>query len=160
MPKILTVGTEDFDFPIEGDNANYGSSITDWATAVTDGLTTVVQPNDITVTTASINNNVLVATPIPGFLFDTSEVISINAEAIVTRSTTSPAEIRCENVYINGNFNGTDWAVTVQTIAGIDSGVTFDINSSGQVTYISDNMAGTGYVGQIVFKAKVFNQPE
>lgn len=158
MPKILTVGTEEFEFPLQGENADYGEQVTDWASAVTDALTTVQQPNDILTTSAAINNNQSTFVNIPGFAFDTSEVIEIEASAIVTRSTSSPAVTVTENFEIRGNYNGTDWTIEINSNAKIDSGVDFEITSSGQVQYTSSNMTGSGYVGSIIFKARVFNQ--
>lgn len=155
MAKTLTVGTEEFDFPEEGDNAGYGENVTDWATAVSDALSTVQQRNDITNTTAAILNNVSVATAISGFSFDTSEVISINSEFIITRTTDVPAVSLVESGYIEGNFNGSDWTIVVESVG--NSGVTFDITAAGQVTYTSTNMTGTNYSGEIRFRAKVFN---
>lgn len=156
MPKILIVGTEEFEFPIVGENAGYGEQITDWATAVTDALTTVQQPNDLLPTTANIANNITVFTNIPGFSFNTSEVIAINAECIIQRSLTSPATVLAENTTISGNFDGTNWTISVSGEG--DSGVEFDITPAGQIQYKSSNLVGSGYLGSIIFKAKVFNQ--
>lgn len=158
MPKILIVGTEEFEFPLVGENADYGESVTDWASAVTDALTTVQQPNDILTTTAAINNNQTSYVNIPGFAFDTSEVIEIQAEAIVTRSTSSPVATLTENFEIRGNYNGSEWSIEINSNSKEDSGVDFDITSSGQIQYKSSNMIGSGYVGSIIFKARVFNQ--
>lgn len=156
MPKVLIVGNEEFDFPVQGDNPDYGEQITDWAEAVSDALTTVQQPNDILPTQASINNNQSTFTNIPGFAFDTSEVISINAEYIVNRSTTSPSQVLTESGTIQGNYNGTSWRIS-RSFDG-DADIEFDITSGGQVQYKTANLSGSGYVGSIIFKAKVFNQ--
>jgi hypothetical protein len=156
MPKILVVGTEEFEFPLVGENADYGEQVTDWASAVTDALTTVQQPNDILPTQAAINNNQTTFSNIAAFSFDTSEVIAINAEYIINRTTTSPAETISESGNIQGNYNGTSWTIS-RSFDG-DADVEFDITSGGQVQYKSGNMTGTGYVGSIIFKAKVFNQ--
>jgi hypothetical protein len=158
MPKILIVGTEEFEFPLVGENADYGEQVTDWASAVTDALTTVQQPNDILTTSAAINNNQTTYVNIPGFSFDTSEVIAIEAQATVTRSTSSPAFTVVEDFHIEGNYNGTEWTISVTTNSKEDSGVDFDITSSGQIQYASSNIVGSGYIGQVLFKAKVFNQ--
>lgn len=159
MPKILIVGTSEYEFPLVGENADYGEQVTDWATAVTEALTTVQQPNDILVTTAAINNNVTTFTNIPGFSFDTSEVIAIQAEATVTRSTSSPAFTVVEDFDIDGNYDGTEWTIAISSNCKIDgSGVDFEITSGGQIQYKSSNLSGTGYTGAILFKAKVFNQ--
>lgn len=155
MPKTLTIGTEDFEIPLEGENGNYGEQISDWCEAVTDALETVQQRNDIPNTTATILNNRTSATSVTGFLFDTSEVISINSEFIVTRTTDSPAATLVESGFIQGNFNGSDWSITITSTG--DSGVSFDITSGGQITYTSSNLTGTNYSGEIRFKAKVFN---
>lgn len=156
MSKILIIGTEEFEFPIQGSNPDYGEQVTDWAEAVTDALATVQQPNDILPTTAAINNNQSSFTNIPGFSFDTSEVIAINAEYIINRSTTLPAQKVTENGKIEGNFDGSSWRIS-HTHDG-EAGIELDINSSGQVQYKSDDLAGSGYQGEIIFKAKVFNQ--
>jgi hypothetical protein len=153
MSKTLIVGNEEFSFPEEGTNASWGEQVTDWASAVTDALTTVVQPNDITTTTAVINNNQSSAANVTGFSFDTSEVISINGEYIIKRTTDSSTLV--ESGTIRGNFDGTNWSVT-QTAQG-NAGVTFDITSGGQVQYTSTDVAGSNYSGVILFKAKVFN---
>jgi hypothetical protein len=156
MPKTLTVGTEEFEFPIEGENPGYGESITDWAEAVTDALTNVQQPNDILTTTATINNNISSPTSIPGFSFDTSEVIAITGEYIVRRTTVSPANNLVESGIISGNFDGTNWSIT-RTQEG-DADIEFTITSGGQIQYTSSDLSGTSYVGEVTFKAKVFNQ--
>jgi hypothetical protein len=156
MPKILIVGDEEFEFPQQGENADYGEQITDWATAVSDALSTVQQPNDVLTTTASINNNQSAFTNIPGFSFNTAEVISINAEYIVNRSTSSPAAKFTESGKIEGNFDGSAW--TISHSADGEAGIEFDITNSGQIQYKTDDKTGSGYLGSIIFKAKVFNQ--
>lgn len=156
MSKTLVIGNEEFEFPEEGENSGYGESVTDWAEAVTDALSSVQKPNDITDTSATILNNISSPTAIPGFSFDTSEVIAITGEYIVTRSTDVPAVTLVEDGEIRGNFNGTSWTISHKCRGA--SGVSFDITSGGQITYTSTNMTGSAYAGEIIFKAKVFNQ--
>ena len=156
MPKILTIGTEEFEFPLVGENPDYGEQVTDWAIAVTDELTTVQQPNDILSTTASIHNNQTIFVNIPGFTFDTSEVIAINAEYIVNRSTVSPAVVLTESGVIQGNYDGNQW--TISRSHDGDADIEFDITGSGQIQYKTGNMSGSVAIGSIIFKAKVFNQ--
>lgn len=157
MPKILIIGNEEFEFPLENENGNYGSSVTDWAESVTDALTTVQQPNDVLRTQAPISNNVAVFTNIPGFSFDTSEVMSVNSEFIIKRTTATPATNLVESGFIQGNFDGTDWKISIET-TGANSGVEFEITPAGQVRYKSSNIVGAGYEGTVTFRARVFNQ--
>lgn len=156
MSKILIVGNEEFEFPEEGTNASWGEQVTDWASSVTDALQGVQQPNDILTTTAVINNTQASPANIAGFSFDTSEVISVNGEFIIRRTTDSANLV--ESGTIKGNFDGSDWNVT-QVSQG-NSGVTFSITAGGQVQYISTTVAGANYAGLIIFKAKVFNDIE
>lgn len=156
MPKIITIGTEDFEIPLQGENADYGEQLTDTFVAIADALASVQQPNDILTTTASIANNQAAFANIPGFSFDTSEVVSINSEYIVTRSTTAPASVVTESGTIRGNYNGTSWTISHDYDG--DAGMEFDITAAGQMQYKSSNIAGAGYVGSIIFKARVFNQ--
>lgn len=156
MSKTLIIGNEEFEFPVVGTNPQWGEEVTDWAEAVTDALTNVIQPNDILVQSATIANNRTTPASIPGFSFDTSEVVAINAEYIVKRTTDSPATNLVESGYITGNFDGNSWSIS-QRSNGF-SGVEFDITTGGQITYTSSDISGTNYVGQISFKARVFNQ--
>ena len=156
MPKILIVGNDEFLYPEEGDNAGYGESATAWAEAVTTALQTVQQPNDVPVTTAAILNNIAIPTSILGFSFNTSEVIAISGEYIVRRTTDSQNLV--QNGKIEGNFDGNAWNIVHEHINS--AGISFDITSSGQITYTSTLITGTNYFGEIIFKAKVFNQPE
>jgi len=156
MPKILTVGSEEFDFPLQGENAGYGEQITDWAEAVSDALATVEQPNDITRTSATILNNQSSPVSIAGFLFDSAEVLSFQATYVVVITTSSPATQVTESGTILGNYTGSDWVIAQQNVG--TSGVAFDITAGGQVQYTSSNVAGSGYVGTIVFSAKVINE--
>ena len=158
MPKTLVVGNEEFEIPLENENGNYGEEVTDYLEAVATALGTVQQRNDIPITTAAILNNISVATAIPGFLFNTSEVISINCEFIVKRTTDVPAVNLVESGFIEGNFDGTTWNINIESNG--NAGVNFDITSGGQITYTSTNLTGSNYIGEISFKAKVFNQTE
>lgn len=156
MSKTVTIGTESFQIPTVGENPDYGSQLTDFFVAIADSLQNVQSPNDILRTSANIANNVVVPTNIPAFSFDTAEVISINAEFIVKRTTLVPSAVLSESGEITGNYNGTSWTISVTSDG--NSEVEFSITPAGQIQYISSNMVGASYSGEIIFKAKVFNE--
>lgn len=156
MPKILTVGTEIFNFPIEGENSGYAEEVTDWAVAVSDALSTVQAPNDLLTQSATLLNNQTTFADISGFIFNSAEVISINAEFIIIRTTASPLNNLVESGFIQGNFNGSSWSYSVGPCVG-NAGIEFDITSAGQLKYKSTDVIGTSYSGTITFKGKVFN---
>ena len=85
MSKLLQVGNKTFEYPSEGQEAGWGGDATRWAEAVTTALGTVQGPNDITVTTAILSNNVSSPTNIPGLTFDVSEILFCEIECLVER---------------------------------------------------------------------------
>lgn len=155
MSKNVTVGNQDFEIPEAGANAGYAEELTDFFVALADALSSVQGPNDIALTTATINNNVTSFTAIPGFSFSTASVRAIDAEYLVERFTTSPVQKFVENGKIVGNYDGSSWTIT-STFVG-DGGVEFDITPSGQVRYKSSNVTGVGYSGIIRFKSSTIS---
>lgn len=164
MPKLLTVGNEEFEFPLEGENAGYGSEITDWAEAVTTALATVQKPNDIPTTSEILlNPDILINTPsaIPGFSFPTADVIAIEAKYLFKRSYTTIADgnvVRMEVGFIEGFFNGSEWGISIRTTG--DSGILVTINPAGQMLYqTTENfpVGATNKVLSIVYEARVIN---
>lgn len=169
MPKLLTVGNEEFEFPLEGENAGYGSEITDWAEAVTVALETVQKPNDIP-TTAEIplNPDVILNTPtaIPGFSFSVAEVIAIESKYLFKRAytiidpfTSLPVNVlKMEVGFIEGYFDGSEWGISIRTTG--DAGVLITINPSGQMRYQTTQDFPVGSTNKslsIVYEAKVIN---
>jgi len=152
MSKNVTVGNQDFEIPEAGANPGYAEELTDFFVAVADSLASIVGPNDIALTTAVINNNVMTPTPIPGFSFSTASVRAINAEFLVERFTTSPVQSFVESGKIEGNFDGSNWTITIQTEG--DAQIDFDIQPSGQIVYTTSNIVGLGYSGSVRFRAK------
>jgi hypothetical protein len=163
MPKLLTVGSEEFEFPLEGENAGYGSEITDWAEAVTTALQTVQKPNDIP-TTSEILLNAEIAlntpAPIPGFSFSTAEVIAIEGKYLFKRSytTISGSVVEMEVGFIEGYYNGVEWGISIRTTG--DVGILVTINSAGQLLYQTTKNFPVGATNKnlsIVYEAKVIN---
>ncbi len=155
MPKILTVGTDEFEFPLEGENAGYGSEITDWAEAVSDSLSTVERPGDLINKTAIIADSQPSYTIIPEFIFSSAIVASFEAKYYVQR--TSTAGSKREAGFIEGYHDGSEWFIAIRTIG--DGGIDLDINSIGQVRYkTSSSLGGASYSGFIKFEAKVINK--
>jgi len=163
MPKLLTVGSEEFEFPLEGENAGYGSEITDWAEAVSTALETVQKPNDIPTTSEiPLNPDILLNTPsaIPGFSFPTAEVIAIEAKYLFKRTYTIGITnyIKMEVGFIEGYFDGTNWGISIRTTG--DAGVLITINSTGQMLFQTTEDFPVGAINKnlsIVYEAKVIN---
>lgn len=167
MPKILTVGNEEFEFPLTGENAGYGSEVTDWAVAVTDALSTVQKPNDIPTTSEiSLDATQLPSAspaPIPGFSFPTVEVIAIEAKYLFRREYVIGVQtfVEMEVGFIEGYFNGQEWGIAIRTTG--DAGVSITIDEFGQMRYRvtkefpSESSAPSRKLS-IVYEAKVINK--
>lgn len=166
MPKLLTVGNEEFEFPLDGENPGYGSEITDWAEAVTIALGTVQKPNDIPTTSEiSLNPDIPITdpattAPIPGFNFSTAEVIAIDSKYLFKRSYTIGVTNYSflEVGFIEGYFDGTNWGISIRTTG--DAGVLITINPSGQMLYQSTLAFPVGATNKnlsIIYEAKVIN---
>jgi hypothetical protein len=163
MPKLLTVGSEEFEFPLEGENAGYGSEITDWAEAVSTALETVQKPNDIPTTSEiPLNPDILLNTPsaIPSFSFPTAEVIAIEAKYLFKRTYTIGVTnyIKMEVGFVEGFFDGTNWGISIRTTG--DAGVLITINSTGQMLFQTTENFPVGATNKnlsIVYEAKVIN---
>jgi hypothetical protein len=154
MPKILTVGNEEFEFPVTGENPGYGSEVTDWAEAVTGALSTVQKPNDILTTSAPINNTA------GTFNVSTAEVISIDCKYFVSRTVvggTKPG-VYVEIGFVEGFFDGTNWGISIRTTG--DAKILLSITPTGQLQYTLTEIFDGTHTGSIVFEAKVINNPE
>ncbi len=156
MSKPLQVGSEIYNYPTQGENPGWGEEATGWAEAVTDALTAVQGPNDILLTSATLTNNQSSLADIPGFSFDTSQVQGIEATYFVVRTFDSGATVVTESGTLKGNYNGSDFIITVD--AAGDSGVSLNITNAGQVQYTSTDL--TDHVSSIIrFRAKTIDQP-
>ena len=163
MPKLLTIGNEEFEFPISGENAGYGSEITDWAEAVTVALETVQKPNDIPTTSEiPLNPDITINTyaNIPGFSFPTAEVIAIESKYLFKREYTigSTVTVVMEVGFIEGYFNGVEWGISIRTTG--DAGVSIRISNAGQMEYASTKEFPVGAINKkltIIYEAKVIN---
>jgi len=105
--------------------------------------------------TASIANNQSSTASITGLLFDGALVRSVEIRFSVTRATNSAEKVCTGVITMTYNPLLSDWYFSVMS-DNSNAGLTFSCSSSGQVNYISDNMSGTGYTGQLRFSYATF----
>lgn len=102
----------------------------------------------------SILNNQATPVNISSLILDASKYRSVKLFCDIRRKTDSNFVL--VNGYLTATYkdDGTGWEITEKgTFDGGDHGLTFSINSiGGQVAYISDNMAGSNYEGDILLK--------
>lgn len=162
MAVNLTVNNTVFAYPTPGDEPGWGEAATSWAEEVTDVLGSLLGPDDILETSATINNNVASATNIPGLLFNTASARGAVIEYSVYRVSTANPSGNSETgimtlIYDAGASAGNKWTMTIGNIAG-ESGVSFSVTDAGQVQYVSTDIDSAGYSGVIKFKARATQQ--
>lgn len=156
MPTNLTINGTTYSLPSQGDSPAWGVQISDIITALADGLTATIGPNDILPSTFTVGNNVITPTPISQLVFDQAEVRSAQITYSIDRST-SATELS-ENGILQVNYNNTTntWNSSQGPING-DAQILFSI-VSGQVFYTSSNLSGSNYSGKLGFSARAFGQ--
>ena len=162
MSRIaLIVNGTSYQYPNVGEDPNWGEDATAWSQAVTQVLSTLLAPGDILETKVSINNNTTVLTNVTGMLFDPGTVRAANIDYAIYRTSTSTPSGNSESgtiliSYDDSSASGSKWQLSQRINAG--AGVSFFITDLGQVQYKATDIGSAGYVGNIVFKAKVLSK--
>jgi len=156
MTKTLQIGSETFKYPVQGTNPaeNWGEEASEWAEAVTDALATVQGPNDILTTEATLANNQAVAADISGLQFDTGDVRHVSIEFLIRREYDSGSTVDVESGNIIGNYDGTDFYISIDSVG--DSGVEVTVDATGQFQYTSDDKSNH-VSSSIKFKARTID---
>lgn len=152
MPKLRVDGTV-YDYPSAGREPGYGEDATGWAEGVTGVLDSLSGLGTINETQSTIDNNVLVPSPIAGFVFSASQVEGADISYRVYRKTDTQEfseKGTLSVVYKPGDAD--KWFISREISVGDDSQLAFDIDVNGQVTYTSSNVTGANYMGFIKFK--------
>jgi hypothetical protein len=155
MSTTVIIGNKTFEIPDPGEKPGWGEDTTDYLIAIAEALSTVQGPNDILQSSATLANNVSSPIAVSGFSFSTADVLAINCEFFVTRVFDSGSSVITESGNIIGSFDGSIFSISVDSEG--DSGVTFDITNTGQITYVSSDL--TNHVSStIVFKGATIDQ--
>lgn len=139
MSKTLQVGTEVFEYPDNLQNPGWGEEASDWARAVTDLLGTLRGPNDISITSFTLQNNQSTDANISGLRFATSQVVQCEISYMIKRVYASGTTVISESGKILGSYNGTTFTI-VRESAGDECGITIDVDATGQFKYKSTNL--------------------
>ncbi len=159
MSRPLVVNNQTFNYPDPGEDPSWGSEASDWASEVTDVLSTILAPGDILETTFNILDDISSPTQIQGLAFDSSVSRSASITYSIYRTSTDTPAGNAESgvisiVYDNSATVGTKWRIA-QSQNG-NAGVLLTISDLGQFSYTSTNinLGAGGYVGIMKFSAK------
>ena len=167
MSKTLIVNSIPFEYPEQGEQQPWGESATAWASEVTDLLNFVVGTFDKLEAAAEIKEVQSTDADISGLIFPSASVRSFVITGSISRQyttatisgITAPFSI-AEEFTLTGIYNDTAATWTIQKENLGKAFVSFNIDSSGQVSYKSEDlstiygMSGkAGYSGLLKYKA-------
>lgn len=104
-------------------------------------------------------SNINTAVPITQLSFPTSEVRSVEIIYSIIRTTNTNSEAETGKLYLVYNASatvGSKWEMSREFTGS--SGVTFTVDDTGQISFSSTLLAGSGFSGNIVFQAKTLQQ--
>lgn len=158
MPQ-LQVGNTIFQYPDVGSEAGWGEDATGWAEAVTNTLAALIGPGDILPTTLSISNNVASPTALVGFAFNKSIVRAANVIYHITRKSNTTLEmVESGMLIITAQLTSATTPIwTMTQTEDRTAGVSFSIDDTGQIYYLSTDIGSAGYTGFIKFSAKTLS---
>lgn len=101
--------------------------------------------------TASILNNQSSPVSISGLVFDKTQVKAARMFYSIDRRTDTNKKNECGEIYVMHDAEADDWRI--KRSGNFDAaGVDFTIDSSGQVSYESDDLTGSSYAGNLRVK--------
>lgn len=146
MAITLIVNNIPFDYPEQGEPAPWGEVASSWAAEVTKVLNSVSGASDILESSATILNNQTTFQNISGLFFETAVVRSFTVNGNIYRTYNVSQEVS-ESFTMSGlNQGASGWIIQIEGLG--DAGITFNIDSSGQIQYKSSNL--TGYISGLI----------
>ena len=171
MSIQIIVNSTPIDFPSSAQSPNWAPSIIEFAQNVADALNGVVGPYDIAPQVMDILNDGAehaVQTPSASLAFPTATVRAANIRYSIYRNNTANethAESGMMTVVYNTQSSSwemqRDFAGNVTPVGGpgaTTSGLTFRIDSNGQIYYSADILSSPGYAGKLSFAAQALLQ--
>lgn len=137
MSVNLTVGSNNFDFPTEGENPPWGSDVTDWASEVSRVLGTLASTTDILNSQFQLNAGVSSPTALNGLYFNPNQVRSVTIEYTIYRASSTE---KTETGIITISNTGSGFSLVRESNA--DVGIDFSIDNTGQIKYASNRQTG------------------
>lgn len=151
MSTKVIIGNKAFQIPDPGEKVGYAEETTDYLVAIAEALASVQGPNDILQTSAALANNQITPAIIPGLVFSTASVLSIDVSFFIVRNFDTGSSTLTNSGNIIGSYDGSEFKISVDMDG--DVGVNFDIDNTGQMTYTSSDLVDH-VSSTIVFKAR------
>lgn len=154
----INIGGTVIDFPDSSESPNWSEPIISFAEAVEDALAGLIGGADISPTSFSLDiYNGTSSVTVTSLQFSTSTVRGAFVDYTVYR-TANVAQVAYESgrLMLIYNSAGSAWEIVREYVG--DAGVTFTVNSSGQVLISLSTLGVSNHVGKMTFTAKAILQ--
>lgn len=145
--------------PDVNESPNWSEGLVEFFQAVADALESSVGTYDVVPQTFTMASNANSNVDITPLSFPTANVQSVLIQYAIYRSTNTNSEAEAgqlELVYNAMGSTGFKWQMS-RSYTGTST-VTFAVNDTGQISFSSTAIAGTGHAGKIIFAAKALQQ--
>ena len=102
----------------------------------------------------TINNNQSTYSNLTGLVFDKTVTRSVSIRFSVSRNTDTASKAGSGIIEIYYDTQSNNWYLSME--GSSNSGIEFDVTSSGQIQYKSDALSGTSYSSVFRFSYKTF----
>ena len=171
MSVQINIGGTIIEFPSSAQSPNWAPALIEFAQVVEASLSGIVGPYDIAPQVMDILNDGAehsVQTPAASLSFPTATVRSANIRYSIYRNNdANETHAEAGTMTVVYNTESASWEIqrdfagNVTPVGGpgaTTSGVTFRIDSNGQIYYSADILSPTGYVGKLSFAAQALLQ--
>jgi hypothetical protein len=160
MSVVITIQGTVIEFPSSGQSPNWAPAVIEFAQAVEQALLSSVGPYDVPPQTIDITNGAS-STPITALSFPTSVVRSVIIRYSIFRKTDTALseEVEAGTMTLAYDSVSNSWSLERDFTGNTDGkGVTFSVDSVGQMYYTSTSIAGSNYSGKLSFAAQALLQ--
>lgn len=161
MPQLIISGTI-IEFPDTAASPDWSPAIIQFAQAVEAALSLAVGTYDVPSQAFTIDAyNSASNVTIHNLAFPTSIVRSVYIRYSIYRTTSSATAYEAGDmiaIYNANNDPGSKWILSIGNKTGNDGQITFHVSDTGQFTFDSTALSGTGHSGKIIFEAKALEQ--
>ena len=132
MATTVTVNNISYTLPLSGESPDWSGDVTDLLVALSSIVNTLLPSGSITISEATLADNTSSATNVTGLAFSQSVVRGARVDYTLYRNAGS---VKAEKGVLEIAYDGTSWYLARESTG--DTGITFSVNSSGQVQYTS-----------------------
>jgi len=154
MP-IITIGTDQIEFPEVNGDPNWAPALIDFAQKVADRVNSAIGPYDVSRTKLAISNIASEKSNLPGLLLDPTKIRAIFIRYYIFRKSNTQEFSESGNILGIYNVTNTEWTLSTDYVgSGARARIIMSSSDENQMQIeIVDALTGTSYEGEISYSA-------